>query len=82
MITRIQKWGTSQGLRLSKELLSDADLAVGDAVEVSARDGTVVMSPIRPIRSRRDLSELVERIPAGYQPGELDWSSSAGGEVW
>lgn|GEM_PF-2143016 len=29
MITKIQKWGNSQGLRLSKTLLSDADIAVG-----------------------------------------------------
>ena len=24
MVTKVQKWGNSQGLRLSKELLSDA----------------------------------------------------------
>ena len=29
MITKIQKWGNSQGLRLSKTLLSDADIDVG-----------------------------------------------------
>ena len=33
MITKVQKWGNSQGLRLSKELLSDARIDVGDAVD-------------------------------------------------
>ena len=31
MITTIQKWGNSQGLRLSKTLLADAALDVGDS---------------------------------------------------
>ncbi len=34
MVTRIQKWGNSQELRLSKQLLRDADIDVGDEVEV------------------------------------------------
>jgi hypothetical protein len=33
MITKVQRWGNSQGLRLSRELLSNAVLNVGDAVE-------------------------------------------------
>jgi len=28
MVTRIQKWGNSQGLRLAKRVLEDARLAV------------------------------------------------------
>ena len=47
MITRIHKWGNSQGLRLSKELLSQADIEVGDAVEVALRDGSIVITPAR-----------------------------------
>ena len=35
MITKVQKWGNSQGLRLSKELLSNVQIDVGDAVDVS-----------------------------------------------
>ena len=36
MITTVQKWGNSQGLRLSKTLLADIAMSVGDAVDVSA----------------------------------------------
>jgi len=43
MITRVQKWGNSQGLRLSKKLLSDVEIGVGDAVNVAVRDGTLVV---------------------------------------
>ena len=40
MITKVQKWGNSQGLRLSKALLSDVAIDVGDAVQVKAGSDT------------------------------------------
>lgn len=82
MITKVQKWGNSQGLRLSKELLSNVDLNVGDAVEVAARDGTIVITPARRVRGGHDLRQLVKDIPADYKPEELDWGPPAGREVW
>jgi len=59
MITKVQKWGNSQGVRLSKELLSDAEINVGDAVDVAVRDGVLVVTPVRRVRGGHDLSELV-----------------------
>jgi antitoxin MazE len=82
MITKIQKWGNSQGLRLSKELLSDVQIEVGDAVDVSVRDGSLVITPARRVRGGLDLEQLVARIPEGYTPEELDWDPPAGREVW
>ena len=82
MITKIQKWGNSQGLRLSKDLLSDVDIGVGDEVDVAARKGTLVVRPIRRVRGRHDLRKLVARIPKKYSPKELDWGPPVGREVW
>jgi antitoxin MazE len=82
MITKVQKWGNSQGLRLTKELLSNVDLNVGDAVEVTARDGVLVITPARRVRGGHDLRQLVKDIPAGYKAEELDWCPPAGREVW
>jgi antitoxin MazE len=82
MITRVQKWGNSQGIRLAKELLSGADIGVGDAVEVAAREGTIVITPVRRVRGGHNLRELVRRIPKDYVPEELDWGSPVGREVW
>jgi len=47
MVTKIQKWGNSQGLRLNKQLLEDARISVGDDVEVSTKDGFIVIAPAR-----------------------------------
>ena len=82
MITRVQKWGNSQGLRLSRELLSDADIGVGDAVDVTVHDGALVVTPVRRVRGALDLEQLVASIPRGYKPGELDWGLPVGQEVW
>jgi len=82
MITRVQKWGNSQGLRLSKELLSHVDISVGDEVEVTVRDGSIIITPVHRVRGRLDLRELVRRIPEDYEPEELDWGDPVGREVW
>lgn len=82
MITKVQKWGNSQGLRLSKELLSDVRIDVGDAVDVTVHDGSLVITPARRVRGGIDLEQLVGRIPEGYKPEEVDWGPPAGREVW
>jgi antitoxin MazE len=82
MITRVQKWGNSQGLRLSKKLLSDVEIDVGEAVDVAVRDGALVVTPVRRVRGGVDLEQLVRDVPKGYRPEELDWGPPVGGEVW
>ena len=82
MIARVQKWGNSQGLRLSKDLLCEAEIEVGDAVDVVVRQGTLVVTPVRRVRGGHDLRELVSRIPKDYEPEEVDWGRPVGREVW
>jgi antitoxin MazE len=82
MVTKIQKWGNSQGLRLAKQVLEDAQLSVGDDVDVAARDGLIVIAPTRRIRGKRSLQELVSRIPKNYKAEEMDWGQPVGREVW
>lgn len=82
MVTKVQKWGNSQGLRLSKQLLEDAQIVVGDEVDVSVHDGVIVVTPRRRLRGKHSLLDLVSRIPRHYQATELDWGRPAGNEVW
>lgn len=82
MITKVQKWGNSQGLRLSRDVLAAADIAVGDAVDVSVRDREIVIVPARRVRGGVDLAKLVSQIPEDYSPHELDWGPPSGREVW
>ena len=82
MLTKIQKWGNSQGLRLSKNLLEDARISVGDQVEVSIEEGQIIVSPAKRIRGRHKLQDLVACIPDDYQTSEVDWGDPVGREAW
>ena len=82
MVTKVQKWGNSQGLRLSKQVLEEAGISIGDPVDVSTRDGVIVITPTRRLRGRQSLHELVSRIPKNYRPKEVDWGRPIGREDW
>jgi antitoxin MazE len=82
MVTKVQSWGNSQGLRLSKQVLADAQVAVGDDVDIAVRDGVIVVTPVKRTRARLSLRKLVARIPKDYKPEEADWGTPVGREVW
>jgi antitoxin MazE len=82
MVTKVQKWGNSQGLRLSRQLLEDAQISVGDEVDVAVHDGVIVVTPTRHRRGKHNLRELVRQIPKGHTSEELDWGRPVGKEVW
>ncbi|MCA1793680.1 MAG: AbrB/MazE/SpoVT family DNA-binding domain-containing protein [Desulfotignum sp.] len=82
MFAKIQKWGNSQGLRLTKNLLADVQLNVGDEVDISVKDGTMIIAPAKRIRGRHNLNDLVNRIPESYQPSEIFWGEPVGKETW
>ena len=82
MLTRIQKWGNSQGLRFSKALLQEARIDVDDEVNVTIRKGRIVVEPVSKVRGRYDLKELVSRMPEKYQVEETDWGMPVGKEIW
>jgi antitoxin MazE len=69
-------------LRLAKQVLEDAHISVGDDVDVTVRDGLIMVAPARRVRGKRSLQELVSRIPKNYKPEEADWGQPLGKEVW
>ena len=82
MLTKIQKWGNSQGLRFTKALLHEARINVGDDVNVSIQEGRIIVEPMTKVRGRYDLKELVSKMPETYQAEEADWGPPVGKEVW
>jgi antitoxin MazE len=77
--TQIARWGNSLGLRLPKALASEARIGEGDTVEVSVKDGTIIVRPALPAYS---LHELVSKITPRNRHGETDWGKPAGHEQW
>ena len=82
MITKVQSWGNSQGLRLNRQVLAESHISVGDEVDLTVHDGVILIAPARRVRGRCNLKDLVARIPRDYKPQEVDWGEPVGREAW
>ncbi|MEQ1826085.1 MAG: AbrB/MazE/SpoVT family DNA-binding domain-containing protein [Pirellula sp.] len=80
MVSKVQKWGNSQGLRLPKHILATADIAVGDSVEVTTHEGRIVITKVA--KRKFDLAEMVAQMPRKYQVVEDSFGNPVGKEVW
>ena len=80
METTIQKWGNSQGLRLPRQVLAEAHIGVGDAVQIAVEEDAIVIRKAR--KKKYDLAELVAQIPKDYKPEEVSFGPPVGKEVW
>jgi antitoxin MazE len=79
MITQISKWGNSLGLRLPKAVALEAQVDDGDSVDVSVKNGAIVVRPSRPTYS---LEDLVAKITPRNRHGETRWGPRVGKEEW
>ena len=73
MLTKIRRWGNSQGLRFTKAVLEEARIGVGDRVRVSVREGRIIVEPVATVRGRHDLKTLVSAMPEGIGQKRRDW---------
>jgi len=82
MLTKVQKWGNSQGLRFPKAILEEAQINIGDQVNISVQKGRIIVEPVTKVRGKYVLSELVSKMPKTYQIEEVDWGKRVGKEMW
>jgi antitoxin MazE len=80
MITRVQKRGNSQGLRLAKHVLESARIAIGDYVEVTVTLERIMIDKVS--KPRFDLAEMVARMPRSYKVKEDSFGPPVGKEAW
>ncbi len=86
--TNVRRWGNSQGIRLSKELMSQMSLKENDAIEISVYDGKMIIEKV----NRLKYSNLKERLEAFYNKPideiyventpEVDVGGPIGQEIW
>ena len=85
--TAIRKWGNSQGIRLSKEIISRTGLKENDNVEISVDNGIITIKKVKP-----KYLNLAERLEAFYNKPiddiyvessqEVDVGAPVGEEQW
>lgn len=80
MISTIKKWGNSQGLRLSKELLSGLGLGIDDKVNIDIVDEKIVIYKVEDDNLK--LSDVFAKYEIREKTAEIDWGKPEGKEVW
>jgi antitoxin MazE len=80
VLTRIQKWGNSLGLRVPRSLAQEAGVGPGSEVDLSVKDGDLVVRPAR--RRTYQLKDLLRRVTAKNLHDEVDTGEPVGREVW
>lgn len=86
--TNVRKWGNSQGIRLSKELMSQMNLNENDTIGISVNDGKMTIEKL----NGQKYFNLKERLEAFYNKPidevfventhEVDMGAPVGEEVW
>ncbi|OGB96398.1 MAG: hypothetical protein A2Z31_00925 [candidate division NC10 bacterium RBG_16_65_8] len=80
MVTTVKKWGNSMGIRLPKSVVQEVELADGATVTIEAKEGQIVITPLRKPRYR--LKDLVGRITARNRHDAVETGKPVGKEVW
>lgn len=80
MITAIKKWGNSQGLRFSREILEKMNIAVNDEVNIEVVDDKIIITKAYP--TKVDIEKLFKDYNGEYKSEEYDWGPAVGEEAW
>jgi antitoxin MazE len=80
MQTRIQRWGNSLALRIPKAFAVDAHLKTNTRVEVTLKDGQIVLTPVEP--SEWTLTQLLAGVNKHNVHREIATGPARGKEVW
>ena len=80
MKTSVQKWGNSLALRIPKLLADEVGLHENSAVELSLREGELVIAPAT--EPELDLDQLLAGITEENLHREVDAGPAMGEEAW
>ena len=80
MQAQVKEWGNSQGIRLPKEVLKSAGIALNEILDVTVSNGVITL--VKPFR-HKTLEERAAEFDGKFMlEGEYDWGEPVGREVW
>ncbi|MGV8095020.1 MAG: AbrB/MazE/SpoVT family DNA-binding domain-containing protein [Mangrovibacterium sp.] len=79
MKTKVQKWGNSLAIRIPKAVSKETSITDGTAVDISVKEGVIVVSHAK---KGFLLKELLEKVTDENIHREISSGSPVGGEVW
>ncbi len=81
MVTTIQKWGNSQGIRLPKHLLQAIKWRENEKISIQTKDGKIIIEQAQTTQ-RKNIKELFAGFQGTYESPEIDWGKPVGKEIW
>ena len=81
MLSKVQKRGNSQGIRMPKNLLENSHIKMGEEVDISVKDGKIIIEPTHKIQGKYDIRDLASAMPKSYELEEESWYEPSGKEV-
>ena len=78
MLTKVVKWGNSLGLRIPKSFAEEIRIAAGSEVELSIKDGQLVVE----VAPKADLGDLLAKVTEENLHREIETGDPVGGETW
>ncbi len=80
MKAQVKAWGNSQGIRISKDILQEANISIDDVLDVKVADGMITL--VKPFR-HKTLEERTAEFNGKLElDGEYDWGEAVGREIW
>ena len=80
MLTKVQKWGNSLGLRLPSKVAKDLHVENGTEVDVQVVRGKLVITPVE--TRKYSLDELLAEVRPGNLHDEALKGPPRGREAW
>ena len=80
MQVQVIKWGNSQGIRIPKEILQNAGIALNEMLDITVVNGTITLTKAF---HHRTLEERAAEYGGQLNlDGEYEWDKPEGREVW
>ncbi len=77
----INRWGNSQGIRLPKLFMELLNMKIGSELKAEIRDGKIILAPVMG-PEKLSIHDLVQEMPADYEPSESESGEPQGKEIW
>ena len=80
MQAQVKEMGNSQRIRLPKDVLKNAGIALNDILDITESNGVITL--VKPFRHRTLEERAAEYDGKLMLDGEYDWGEPVGREVW
>ena len=79
-VSKIQKWGNSQGIRIPKKMLETLDIKVNDSISIEEGENCLKIKKVEEKLS--NIEKLFLNYEDEYEKIDLDWDNEVGKEIW